>query len=229
MDLIMLLISILNAGRTLLFFMAFKFTSVGNAVIISNTAPIFTFILSAFFLKEKITLKKTLLFLLAFIGVIIVYANKKFSFDSADFIGMTLVLISSIGYGFTVILFKKESHRKSRFEILFWQNIAGVFIFLPFIFINRPVPTASQAGLAIIFALTVGVVGFGLFFSALKKLPAATMALMGYLEIPSAILLAFLLLKEAITTNTIVGGILIVTSSALLQLTEKKSAVVPAP
>lgn len=161
------------------------------------------------FLKEKLTRKKILLVLLAFIGIFIVFANKEFSFANKDFLGMSAMLISASLSAITTIFFKKELTNYSKYQLIFYQNAAGAIIFLPFLLINKPFPALPQVTVASIYSLIVGLIAFILWFSALKKTNASTVAIISYIEVVSALLLSALILKEAITWNMAVGGTII--------------------
>lgn len=214
--------SVLNGIRMLLYFIGFNLTTVGNAVIILYTGPVFVTLFSSLYLKEKITYKKVLLLLLAFAGILVMYSNSYFSFTNKDFIGMTAVLFSTIIFAFTVIIFKKEIDKYSRLETVFYQNLIPVFMFLPFLFINQPFPTLFQWTLGSIYAFLIGVVGFTLYFSALKRIDASTSSILTYVEVVSAITLAVVFLHETITWNMVIGGAMILTSTILLNLYSKK-------
>lgn len=214
---LILIASSLNAIRMFFYFVGFTFTSIGNAVIILYTWPIFATILSVLFLKERITKKNVVLLITAFLGIVLIYLNKEISFANEDFLGMSSMLLSAIIYSSTVVIFKKESNNYSRFETVFYQNLIGSIIFLPFIFLNQPFPTLSQISVATIYAILIGVIGFGLFFSALKQINASTASLLAYVEVISGIVLGIILFNEVLTWNIVVGGLLIISSAMLIR------------
>ncbi|MFO7977682.1 MAG: DMT family transporter, partial [Bacteroidales bacterium] len=133
---IMLVASGLNAARMFLFFVAFLYTTIGNAVIILYTWPIFAVLFSALFLKEKITLRTVLLIGMAFLGIVIMYINKEISFGNQDFVGMAAMLLSAIIFSMTAVIFKHKLKDYGKTETIFYQNLLGAIIFTPFIFIN---------------------------------------------------------------------------------------------
>ncbi|MEA2065169.1 MAG: DMT family transporter [Patescibacteria group bacterium] len=214
---LILLASSLNAIRMFFYFVGFTFTSIGNAVIILYTWPIFATILSALFLKEKISKKNIVLLFITFFGIVLIYLNKEISFANKDFIGMSSMLLSAIIYSSTVVIFKKESNNYSKFETIFYQNLVGAIVFLPFIFINYPFPTIFQISVASIYAILIGLVGFGLFFSALKQIKASTASFLSYVEVISAILFGIILFNEVLTWNIVVGGLLIISSAIFIR------------
>lgn len=214
---LILFASSLNVVRMFLYFTGFSLASIANAVIIWFTFPIFVLLIEITILKEKISKRQSLLILIAFLGIIFMYIDKNLSFSSNDFIGMSAMLFASMMNAILIIIYKKVSNKYSKAELIFYQNIIGAFIFLPFIFFMTPLPTISQIGVATIYAILIGVVGFGLFFSALKRIKASVASYLSYIEVLSAITIAIILFNENLTWNIIIGGILIIVSAALLE------------
>lgn len=223
---VMFAASVLNSLRMYLFFTAYIYTSIGNAVIISYTWPIFVTILSVVFLKEVVSRKEVLLLILAFFGIVIVYSNKPLTFEDRDFIGMTAALGMAAVYATTVILFKKESQNYSRWELIFYQNFASSLIFLPFILINEPTPTTFDWAVASSHAIFLGIIGFSFFFYGLRRLNASRASMIAYIEIISALCFSVFWMKEELTPNMIIGGVLIVISTMMLRKKEPKESAV---
>ena len=214
---LMLTASALNAARMFLFFTAYIFTTIGNAVIITFTWPIFVTIFSMIFLKEQVSRRNIILLGVAFTGILFVYANRELSFGDNDFIGMSAALGTAIVYASSVVIFKKESANYSRTEMIFYQNLLGVFIFLPFILINRPWPGSSDIIIASSHAILLGIGAFSLFFYGLQRLKASTASAIAYIEIVSAVSFGVFWMGEDFKWNMAVGGALIVLSTALLK------------
>lgn len=217
---IMLLSSFLNAVRMWFYILAFKFTTVGNGTIILFTWPVFATIFGTIFLKEKLEKKVLVLILSSFIGVIIVSFSRGISFKNNDFNGMVIMLFSAIIFALTTIIFKKEAENYSKEETVFYQNILGAIIFLPFVFVNRPLPTFFQVSLGLSYGILVGVVAFILFFYSLKRLEISKYSLITYWEVPCATFFGIIFLGEKISWNTFVGGGLILFSGIFLVLSK---------
>ena len=133
----MLFASTLNAIRMFFYFIAYNFTSIGNAVIMLYTWPIFASLFGTIILKEKITKKNRFLLSLAFIGIVLVFLNKEISFGNKDFIGMGAMLLAAMIYSLSFVIFKKELKTYTHFETVFYQNLVGAVVFIPFLFINH--------------------------------------------------------------------------------------------
>lgn len=219
---LLLAVSSLNVARTFFYFLGFTYTSIGNAVIIFFTWPVFVALLEAPFLKEKIVKKNLILIFTAFLGIVFVYMDKKISFSDRDFLGMIAMTISSLLNAVSMIAFKKEILKYSKYEMIFYQNIVGAVVFLPFIFINSPVPTFLQTSIATVYAILIGVIGFALYFSALNRIKVSTASFLSYFEPVSAVVLSVILFHEKISWNMALGGLLIIASTMILKSRESK-------
>jgi len=217
-----LLASLLNIAKTFLYFVGFTFTSIGNAVIVFFTWPIFAALLEVSFLKEKMTRKNMLLLAVAFFGIVLVYLNRKIRFSDSDFIGMAAMTLCALINAVSMVIFKKVSKKYSKYEMIFYQNVMGAAVFFPFIFINSPLPSFSQSMVAVFYSALVGLMGFVLYFSALKKIKVSTASFLTYFEPVSAILLGMVLFAEKMTWNMAAGGVLIVVSAVMLKAEETK-------
>ncbi|NNE77510.1 MAG: EamA family transporter [Pricia sp.] len=208
----MLLASTINVIRVYLYLVAFIYTSIGNAVVLIYTWPIFVFILEVAYMRKPLKKGHIWLLTMAFLGMLITYSNKLFSFESSDIIGMVAAVLSAMAYAVTVILFKSESSRYSQEQIIVFQNLLGALFFLPFLFFLDNIQW-NQIGVGVFYGFLIGIVVFKLFFYGLKYLEASTASSLMYIEIVSAMALAYFILNETLTANTIIGGALIMTSS----------------
>ena len=188
-----MLASSLNAISYFLYFVAY--TSITNSLIMLYTWPIFATLLGALLLKEKVSGKNIFLLGLCFTGIILIYSNETLSFANRDIIGMSSMLLSALVYSLAIVLYKKTSENFSQFEIIFYQNLVGSIIFLPFLFINKPLPSLAQTSVAIFYAIVIGIVGYALFFSALKRIKASIASMLSYIEVISGILFGIIFLK----------------------------------
>lgn len=212
----MLFASLLNAMRMYLYLISYKYTSIGNAVIIFYSWPIFVTLLSAIVLKERIKGFQVLLSMLAFGGLILAYSDQEFSFEDRDMIGMVASLLSAILYAWTVVIFKPETTNYRRNEIIFYQNFLGALLFIPFFIIGFPSATWSDINLSIFYSAMVGLLIFNLFFYGLKYLKASAASSIMYIEVASAIVFSYLWYDDQLSVNMIIGGALILISSFLL-------------
>lgn len=218
----MLLASVINVIRIYLYLVAFIYTSIGNAVVLVYTWPIFVFSIEVAYRGKPLKKSHVALLLLAFIGMVITYSNKTFSFENNDILGMIAAVLSALAYAITVVLFKLESGNYSQSQIIVYQNLISALFFLPFIFF-MPEVQGQQIGVGVFYGFLIGIVVFKLFFYGLKYLEASTASSLMYLEVVSAIILAYFLLNETVTPNTVIGGALIMLSSYFITRTNTKN------
>ena len=214
---LLLLISFLDAVRGLCYIIGFSYADLSSAVIILYTWPLFTTLFSWIFLKEAIPQRNLWLLPCFILGIVVIYANGEISFSSKTFIGLTSVLISAILVACTVVMYKVKSANFSVYRLIFYQNFFAGTLSLPFLLMVRPLPNPFQITMGGIYGLSVGIIGFILFFSALTKLKASTTALLCYLEILSTITCGIVFFHEQLTPNTILGASLILGGSFFLK------------
>lgn len=211
--------SVFNAIRMYFFFVAYIYTAISNAVIITFTWPIFATILSVIFLKEKVSNRNIALLLFSFLGIIIVFSNHTFSFENRDFIGMSAALATAITYAASIVIFKKGTANFSVPETIFYQNLVGMFVFFPFLLYHQPFPNIRAFQIISTYAILMGMISFSFFFYGLKRLQASTTSMLAYGEIISAFCFGFFFLGERLTWNMIIGGSIIVMTTILLRKT----------
>ena len=110
-----------------------SFTSPINATIELTTMPIFTLILSAFLLHERITPRRALGIIMGFVGAILLITRTTAGDGRpTDFRGDLLILISQVGYAFYLTHYSSVIRKYDAFSFNKWTfTFASIFI-LPF-------------------------------------------------------------------------------------------------
>jgi len=224
-DKTLLFASFTDSIRMFTFLLGFTYTSIGNAVIVFYTWPIFVMIFSSFILKEKINQLKLLMISLSFVGILIIFSQKSISYSTSDLLGMLAVLISAILNAFCIVIYKTKSTEYDRTDIIFYQNFMGAFLFLPFIFINRPFPSMEQTFLGIGYGFLIGYFCYLFFFPALKEMNASIASILAYVEVVSAVIIGILFFNESLSLQTLIGGLLIISSVIIIKLNEYREGI----
>lgn len=134
------------------FFQSLNYLPVGTSVSIRYTSPIFAAILAFFLLKEKIKTIQWFLFLLAFIGVLLI---KGFGSD-VNTIGLLFVLVSAVFQGLVFVLIRKIGSKEHPLVIINYFMVTA-FVFGGLMSINNwinPKPTEW------LLLLSLGVLGY---------------------------------------------------------------------
>lgn len=214
---LMLLGSALNAVRVFLYIYSFNYTSIAKAVMILYTWPISANIFSILFLGEQVPRRNLYLLSLPMVGVSLLFIDQPFSLDNEDFLGMSAMLLSATIYAITVIIFKRKADEYTGPEITFYQCFIGAVVFLPLFVLERANATLWQMGIGASYAVLVGVVAFGLYFSTLRHIKASTLSFLSYLEVVVAICFGVAVFDDTLSWNIISGGCLIVASTLLIK------------
>lgn len=201
-----------------------------NAALLTLTLPITTAIFAVLFLKEKMSGLRWASFALAVAGVALCSGLDVHTvrFDRSQLLGNLLVFGAILGSSFYNSYGKAALEWHSPIEMLFWTYVGLTALMTPFVilyerqsFLNLPHFTASTwAGLAMLmlFHTTLSMI---LFLKALKSIDAIQAALSNYLIAAFGVPIAAFWLHEHISTGAILGGVLVLASTALITLLER--------
>tara|TARA_B100001063_G_scaffold178614_1_gene167587 strand:- start:109 stop:1011 length:903 start_codon:yes stop_codon:yes gene_type:complete len=105
-------------------------TSVSNATIIVNSAPIFVAILSFIIFKEKLSKGFLLSFLITYIGIIgLIYFSNNYT--NGKFLGDLLCLVAAFFYGVYLLIIAKLGKEKSLNIIFYTTFFCCIFSIIP--------------------------------------------------------------------------------------------------
>ncbi|HET7838472.1 MAG TPA: DMT family transporter [Rectinemataceae bacterium] len=207
----------INAVRMLLFVMAYKLTTIGNAVVLLYLWPIFALVFDCVRFRRWPERAQLGLLALAFGGVVTMNYHRGFSLSSEDFLGSALMILSACLFAATVIMFKKALAKVHETDALFFQNAIGAIVYAPFLFAELGGASLHDIGLGLSYGLAVGLVGFGLFFFGMKRLPLFQYSALAYSEVPFGLALGVLVLGEDISGTQLAGAAMILGASFVAQ------------
>ncbi len=111
-----------------------SFTSPINATIELTTMPIFTLILSAFLLHERITPRRALGIIMGFVGaVLLITRTTAGDGRPTDFRGDLLILVSQVGYAFYLTHYSSVIRKYDAFTFNKWTFTFASLMILPFV------------------------------------------------------------------------------------------------
>ena len=126
--------------------------------------------------------------------------------------GDIYALLTAFCWSSAVILFDLSNRRLGSLEMNMLKNIIGVFGFvLTLQFLEGGFPKCSSIDLALLIVSGVLGVALGdlLFLASLRRLGAGLSAIIGTSYSPAVFLFSFLMFQETITTQSYIGGILV--------------------
>lgn len=203
-------------------FEAYHYTTVVLATLCYYFSPIFIIIVSPFFLKERLTLKKSYCVLAALLGMALISGVFEPAGVSALHAkGIALGIGAAALYAFVVIL-NKKLHNISAYDRTVVQLGTAAVVLLPYTLLTEKVSELSVSALGICLLLIVGVlhtgVAYTLYFSSLRDLKAQTAAILSYIDPIVAIILSAVLLKEQMTLLSVLGAVLILGATLVSEL-----------
>ncbi len=190
-----------------------------NAPIIASTGPLFIFLFSIIFLKEKP--KKNVFFgmMISFLGaLVIIFSPVLFGQDGLKGItameGNLYLVLATLGYVISPLFLKGVLKKISPYLISFVGFLGCSFAFLPFALEELKVWHFSQLNVAGVTGIVFGVLfssalAYFLFYYGLSKISAQEIGIFTYLDPVTAILVAAPLLNEYPTIYFVVGAILV--------------------
>lgn len=221
----LMLLGAFNAGAMVSYYMAVSLTNVSISVLLLYTAPFYVLLLAPVFLKEKHNKKNFVALILSLAGVVMVIGPENIvsgsGVEPAYLSGVLMGLFSGLFYACITITSRYLRNEYSGLEQLFFSTFVTLLLLLPFV--KHATVTALVENLPVLLFLGVTITSVGsiLYFTGLLRVKAQNASILSLLEPVSAIFFAYLLLKDPISTETLFGCVLILSSSFLASLEEE--------
>jgi len=195
-------------------FWAQQFIPSGLASVLFGTFPFFVIIFSRLFIKEEpVGLDKTLGVILGFAGTYLIFAANLHIKLSEYKWGMVAVLFSAIVQGAIAVFVKLKGKKLNPLAMNFVPMLlAGVvLLLLSSIFENQTSQTFdNQAVMAILYLAFFGsVVTFTIYYWLMKRINVVILSLTAFITPIIALILGYLVLRELLTTQAIIGSALV--------------------
>lgn len=210
------------ALNMLTFFKGLEFTTPIHASVIMTVVPIVVLVLSAVFLKERITHLKFIGILLGFLGAIVlsIYGRSNQVGDNI-LLGNTLVFINAVSYSIYLILIKKITDKYHPFTFIRWLFLFGLFMVLPFGYEELAEVTWITFSPYIIFSVAFVILGatFATYLLnplALRHLKASTVSTFLYIQPVIAGIFAIIMGSDTINSIKLLAALLIFTGVYLV-------------
>ena len=192
----------------ILLFEAYRHTGIPVATVCYYTAPVIVMALSPFVLKEKLRFRQIVCILLALCGIVAV--SGVLQGGASKIFGVALGLGAAVLYA-SVVLMNKFMGEVSAYEKTVIQLMSAGIVVLPYA-VHTSTDVSFNAK-SLVLLLIVGIVHTGfaylLYFDAVKKLKAQTVAIFSYIDPASAIILSAIIFMQIPKGVEIIGALLI--------------------
>lgn len=221
----LILLGAFNAGAMVSYYMAVSFTNVSISVLLLYTAPFYVLLLAPLFLNEKHNKKSLVALILSLTGVVMVIGPEKLvsgsGIEPAYLFGVLMGLFSGFFYACVTITSRDLRNEYSGLEQLFISTIVMLVLLLPFVKQASVIALVENLPVLLFLGITITSVGSILYFTGLLHVKAQNASILSLIEPVSAIFFAYLLLKDPISTETLFGCALILSSSFLASMEEE--------
>jgi drug/metabolite transporter (DMT)-like permease len=215
------------------FFVALGYMPLADATAIQFTAPIWTALISAIFLGERVGRLSLLLIVLAFAGVLVVLQPNVAAFGLVALLPLLAALCMSL----LMILNRRAGGNGSLLLNQFLIAAVAAAVLLPITILGDVsgisrlavgVPPASVLVKCLIVAVT-GTLGHLLLYVATLRAPAAVIAPMGYAQMLSAMMFGLLLFGDTPRPSMLLGAAMIIGAGLALIRVNLRSATSATP
>jgi drug/metabolite transporter (DMT)-like permease len=214
--------NLMHYASQLGWFFALTLIPIGQVVAIEFTMPIWTAILAASLLGERMTASKAAAILLGIIGVVIIVRPATGEINP----GQLIALATAVGFGVSMALVKSLTRTESALSVIFWMTViqaaAGL---LPTLYLWTW-PSAAAWGWTVVIAIC-GTFSHYCLASAMRHADATVVAPMDFLRVPLTATAGWLIYAERLDVFTVLGAALILTGN-LLNLRATSASPAPA-
>lgn len=207
---------VLSTGMGFLFFWGIGRVPLAQAIAFAFIAPLIALYLAAVILKEKVGPKTIGASLIAFAGVIVIFAGQaQADLGREALIGSFAVLVSAVLYALNIIIMRQQALVADPLEITFFQSVivtSALALVLPFAGIQLP-PIDQWPYLLLASALAI--TSMLLLSWAYARAEASYLAATEYTAFLWAMLFGWLFFAETVSSFTLVGAAMIVAGCIL--------------
>lgn len=202
--------NLIHYSAQLGWFFALTLIPLGQVVAIEFTMPIWTAILAASFLGERMTVWKTAAIVLGVVGVIIIVRPATGEINP----GQLIALGAAVGFGVSIAMMKSLTRTEQTLAIIFWMLVIQSAVgFFPSLYVWKW-PSAYTWGWLAVIAFC-GTFSHYCMARAMLYADATVVIPMDFLRVPLTALIGWLIYSERLDAFTVFGAALILTGNLL--------------
>lgn len=214
----LLMCAVTGMGINMLsFFKGLELSTPINSAVLITIVPILVVVMSAIFIKEKVTLQKGLGIGLGLVGALfLILYGAELRQDAPNIpLGNILFIVNAISFATYLILIKKLLEKYHMFTLLKWLFTIGLVLCFPVTiseFREIEWSTIPTSGIGSIVFVIVGTTFLTYLFNVygLSQLKASTVSAFSYAQPLIGILFAVVTGKDSLNTVKVVGTVLVI-------------------
>lgn len=206
-------------------FIGYDFLTPGIASTVLFIYPVIVALIMFFCYKEKLTKLSVASLLMAFAGVIVLCLKENGM--EINFAGLGIVMLSSLFYALYMVIVNKSNLKVSGFKLSFYSMLFTSAFFMIKAFTEGEsfeIPSVSIFLNFIVFAFLTTVISSLCLVYAIKYIGSTPTAILGALEPVVAVMVSVFMFHEKLTTNLLIGIVLILLGVILNVLSDKRKS-----
>lgn len=207
-------------------FLGYDYLTAGIASTVLFIYPVIVALIMFFFYKEKLSKLSIVSLILAFAGVIVLCL--KGSGLEINYVGLGIVMLSSLFYALYIIIVNKSNIKVSGFKLSFYSMLFTAGFFMIKALIGKEsfaIPSTTVFFNFTVFAFLTTVISTLCLVFAIKNIGSTAAAILGALEPVVAVMVSVLIFHEKFTFNLLIGITLILFGVILNVLAGNKKIV----
>lgn len=208
----------------ILFFEAYRYTTVALATLSYYFAPVIVTAASPFLFKERLTPRQIFCFIMSTLGLVLVIGVSS-GRGSHDLLGILFGLGAALFYA-SVVLLNKSIRRVSGMSRTLLQFLAAILVLTPYVWLTGGFHLDKLELSGAVNLLIVGVFHTGicycLYFSSLRYLRGQEASILSYIDPMVAVAVSVVALNEPISLFQGVGGVMILGFTILNEVGDRE-------
>ncbi len=206
-------------------FASYRYTTIATTTLCYYITPVIVILGAALLLKERLTVRKAICIVTAFIGMIFVSGVAENGLPAfSEIKGVLLALLGALGYA-AVILINKRFPDGDPLMRTFVQLCTAAIIMTGYILVTTDLSACTIDAKGIILLLLLGVVMTGAayiaYFSLIVRIPSASVAFFSYADPIVAVIISVFFLGEPFSLFALTGGVMIIGAAIAAELPSK--------
>lgn len=202
--------NLVHYGAQLCWFLALTLIPLGEVVAIEFTVPMWTAIMAALFLGERLNAGKVLAVALGLIGVVVIVRP---GLNEAN-VGQIVVLIAAIAFAISIVMVKSLTRTDTSLQIIVWMTlIQSIVGFAPAVAVWTW-PDATTWGWLVVVAFC-GTFSHYCMARAMLHADATIVVPMDFLRVPLTAIAGWLIYAERMDMLAVLGAVIILGGNVL--------------
>lgn len=184
----------------------------GFTATINAMTPLFSALISAWWLKEALTIRKIMGLILGFVGVAILVGLGPVALNQDLLLACTFSILAAISYGFGAVYTKLYSSRASSIALATYSQFFAALVLLPITPFVIKTFTPLALGSALALGLICTAIAYLIYFRLIQTIGATKATMVTYMAPAFAIVWGVLFLQESLGLGSYLGFLLILGS-----------------